>query len=533
TVRWMKRYCQTVGRGNTVKALQHRYTVNDKTKISAWIKAHNMRNTGSWMDLQIQHPDIKLGHQDIGKIRMGCYWTAQRLAKAGLIPKMYIERCPFCNKNTPETIEHMLIECFRWNSIRHETTIFNIPRLYRTVTIDQSTNNKALNQGTATWPYMKELETGQFMNGIRVVRTLILDRIKCSPAPLNQCPVGMESLEGQIPLEIRSYEFFENPKSKLNSELRCDGTSAFIENMRIDIKQINRNKGSSRLEFYVYDDLLYIIKRAQGVGLDKIIITGGSLDESIKALELSKSDAGGFLYSTVGCHPTRSNEMNSSSYKSPEKYFDRLLNLIKDGGNKVVAVGECGLDYDRTHFADIETQKMNTNGDFVDIIKKNRSRFTNGVVHSFTSGIEEMQELVNLGLYIGINGCSLKTEENLEVAKAIPEDRIMIETDCPYCEIRKTHASYKYLSPSSDPSVTKGNPGGQSTDILDKVLRADIKQKNKNQWSQDHMVKGRNEPFTIPQVLRVLARIRNRDEDELAQKIYENTCKVFFPHVKS
>ncbi|PVV01724.1 hypothetical protein BB560_003846, partial [Smittium megazygosporum] len=61
--------------------------------------------------------------------------------------KMYIERCPFCNKNTSETIEHMLIECFRWNSIRHETTIFNIPRLYRTVAIDQSTNNQALNQG--------------------------------------------------------------------------------------------------------------------------------------------------------------------------------------------------------------------------------------------------------------------------------------------------------------------------------------------------------------------------------------------------
>ncbi|PVV02168.1 hypothetical protein BB560_003395, partial [Smittium megazygosporum] len=175
---------------------------------------HNMRNTGSWMDLQMRHPDIKLGLQDIGKIRMGCYWTAQRLAKAGLIPKMYIERCPFCNKNTPETIEHMLIECFRWNSIRHETTIFNIPRLYRTVTIDQSTNNQALNQGRNIMvgkllggesketrsllaqsrdrysPYMKELETGRFMNGIRVVRTLILDRIKCSPTPLNQCPVG-------------------------------------------------------------------------------------------------------------------------------------------------------------------------------------------------------------------------------------------------------------------------------------------------------------------------------------------------------
>ncbi|PVV01649.1 hypothetical protein BB560_003922, partial [Smittium megazygosporum] len=166
-----------------------------------------------WMDLQMRHSDIKLGLQDIGKIRMGCYWTAQRLAKAGLIPKMYIERCPFCNKNTPETIEHMLIECFRWNSIRHETTIFNIPRLYRTVTIDQSTDNQALNQGRNIMvdkllggesketrsllaqsrdrysPYMKEIETGRFMNGIRVVRTLILDRVECSPTPLNQYPV--------------------------------------------------------------------------------------------------------------------------------------------------------------------------------------------------------------------------------------------------------------------------------------------------------------------------------------------------------
>ncbi|PVU95286.1 hypothetical protein BB560_005868, partial [Smittium megazygosporum] len=106
-----------------------------------------MRNTSSRMDLQMRHPDIKLGLQDIGKIRMGCYWTAQRLAKAGIIPKMYIERCPFCNKNTPETIGHMLIECFRCNSIRHKTTIFNIPLLYRTVTIDQSTNNQALSQG--------------------------------------------------------------------------------------------------------------------------------------------------------------------------------------------------------------------------------------------------------------------------------------------------------------------------------------------------------------------------------------------------
>ncbi|PVU85957.1 hypothetical protein BB560_000551, partial [Smittium megazygosporum] len=128
---------------------------------------------------------------------------------------MYIERCPLCNKNTPETIKHMLIECLRWNAIRHETTIFNIPRLYRTVTIDESTNNQALNQGRNIMvgkllgggslkksgrylPYMKDLETGRFMNGIRVVRTLILDRIKCPPTPLNQCPVDRNKLKSSL-----------------------------------------------------------------------------------------------------------------------------------------------------------------------------------------------------------------------------------------------------------------------------------------------------------------------------------------------
>lgn len=107
----------------------------------------------------------------------------------------------------------------------------------------------------------------------------------------------------------------------------------------------------------------------------------------------------------------------------------------------------------------------NTGDDFVNMIKANRHRFTHGVVHSFTSTVEEMKQLVDLGLYIGINGCSLKTEENLQVVKEIPRDRLMIETgiigvdtlhtlitylnvfpDAPWCEIRPTHASSKHLA---------------------------------------------------------------------------------------
>jgi TatD DNase family protein len=62
------------------------------------------------------------------------------------------------------------------------------------------------------------------------------------------------------------------------------------------------------------------------------------------------------------------------------------------------------------------------------MIKQHRDKFTHGVVHSFTGTQGEMEQLVQLGLYIGINGCSLKTQENLDVVKAIPQDRLMIET---------------------------------------------------------------------------------------------------------
>ena len=74
-------------------------------------------------------------------------------------------------------------------------------------------------------------------------------------------------------------------------------------------------------------------------------------------------------------------------------------------------------------------------------MRENRHKFSSGVVHSFTGDEEELNALLAMDLYIGVNGCSLKTKENLEIAKKIPLDKLMLETDCPYCDIRNSHAS--------------------------------------------------------------------------------------------
>ncbi|EST09058.1 TatD family [Kalmanozyma brasiliensis GHG001] len=302
------------------------------------------------------------------------------------------------------------------------------------------------------------------------------------------------------------------------------------------------------------DDFSIVHSRAIKAGVVAQILTGGNLAESQEALSLAKAHDG--FYSTAGCHPTRTSEMESYE-DGAEAYLGKIKELIlesrRDGG-KVVAVGECGLDYDRLHFAPADVQKKHfatqlelaaevklplflhsraAHRDFVEIIKPRideihtalssdgREPHTDdaeakrvGVVHSFTGTIDEVKELLELGLFIGINGCSLKTQENLDVLPHIPLSRLMLETDAPWCDPRSTHASHSHIQ-----AFKQANPA-----LHARYQPASVK---KEKWNPDAMVKGRNEPCSIGLVAATVASVKGVSIEQVAEAAMYNTRWLF------
>lgn len=228
------------------------------------------------------------------------------------------------------------------------------------------------------------------------------------------------------------------------------------------------------------------------------------------------------------------------------------------------AVGEIGLDYDRFHYSSKEMQLIffeeqlklsclisnpklplflhmrSCCEDFVSVLQKFIKGFHDRedkfklkeivkseepihykfdsarkfVTHSFTGSSDDLQRLLSLSpnSFIGINGCSLKTDENLECAANVPVERLLLETDAPWCDIRRTHASYKYLVNYESPfkAVKK--------DKLSKLPADD--------WSHT-MIKARNEPCTMEQVATVVANLKQVDLHVLVDQVWRNSMEVY------
>lgn len=196
-----------------------------------------------------------------------------------------------------------------------------------------------------------------------------------------------------------------------------------------------------------------IIKRALDNGVDGFIFTGTSLKSSKIVHGLVKKYPN-ISCSTAGVHPH-----DAKSWKTSK---ETIKNLAKE--SNVVAIGECGLDYDRM-FSTRDEQMLafkeqldialDNNkpvfihirpkigegeiklimDDFISIYKPYHDKGVRGVVHCFTGNKKMLDAFISYDLFIGITGwvCDDKRGEQLQkLIKYIPENRLMIETDAPY-----------------------------------------------------------------------------------------------------
>lgn len=188
------------------------------------------------------------------------------------------------------------------------------------------------------------------------------------------------------------------------------------------------------------EDLSSVLKRAADLGVTKFICVGTNIEDSKESYNLALNYEN--IFSTAGVHPHDTEEV-------AENYIDELYNLLKN--KKVVAVGEIGLDYFK-ELSDISVQKkvfaeqlelaqkinkpiVFHNRDSDDDIINTLSEFPNvyGVAHCFSSTYDVAKKLIDMGFYISFSGnLTFKNSHLPDVAKRLPIDRLLVETDSPF-----------------------------------------------------------------------------------------------------
>ena len=240
-------------------------------------------------------------------------------------------------------------------------------------------------------------------------------------------------------------------------------------------------------------DLEDVLANAKDAGVSKIILTGSNEKNSQQSARLAIKNPG-FLFATAGIHPHDASSFEPATAEALRKLYQQ---------DEVVAVGECGLDFNRdfsprdkqrTCFAahlDLAEEsglpmflhERDAFEEFHRIMRSSRGRIKKAVVHCFTGTETAARSYLDLDLHLGITGwiCDERRGKNLrEVVKLIPANRLMIETDCPYLAPR----DYR-------PRIS------------------------------------RNEPKYLPHILKAVAECRNEDPEELGREIWKTTCEFF------
>lgn len=188
------------------------------------------------------------------------------------------------------------------------------------------------------------------------------------------------------------------------------------------------------------EDREELLTKLRENGVCGVIDCGCDKASSLEAIRLSEKF--GFVFAAIGIHPHEAAD-------SKENDLEELKALYSK--EKVVAVGEIGLDY-HYDFSPREVQleifekqiilanelslpiivhDREAHEDTMNLLKKYKPK---GVVHCFSGSAEMAKEVLKLGMYIGLGGAVTfkNARKPLEVAAIVPEDKLLLETDCPY-----------------------------------------------------------------------------------------------------
>lgn len=129
------------------------------------------------------------------------------------------------------------------------------------------------------------------------------------------------------------------------------------------------------------------------------------------------------VFMAAGCHPNCVEEMDEEKYQE-------IVELVKC--DKVLAVGETGLDYTRDKSEEQICMQKEWFKKFIALAIETKKPL---VIHCFSGSLEQARNLMNMGFYLGVNGMFTKIDEDAELCialKSIPLEKVVLETDSPY-----------------------------------------------------------------------------------------------------